>query len=104
MTAQEFIAQFPDQHIPNDGCLRDIACPQCGQRRRFSVRCIASFALTDDGVGRDEDDARYDSESTCVCPYCERESTVKGFTIEGLDNLIIETKERRLCQTNPDDD
>lgn len=87
MTAEEFIAKFPDVTVVNNNCLEDRGCTNCGQRERLAVTMTAVFALLDSGTD-DHEDTEWDVNSPCECKACGRTGTVADFEIEGLDALL----------------
>lgn len=86
MNAEQFFKKYPDARR-NTNCLKDIACPKCGNRSDFGISFNSFGCFTDEGCD-EYGDLDYDSTSYAVCRECEHDGTVKNFTIEGLDELL----------------
>ncbi len=65
--------------MPNENCLKDIACPSCGQADGFRITATATFYVTDDGTDA-PGDVEWDDASRIRCTPCGHESTVGAFT------------------------
>lgn len=89
MTPEEFIEKYPKASM-NGNCLQDIACPHCGNREQFKVEIHTVGSLCDNGTDAEVGGHEYDDSHYIECCECARHSTVAGFTIEGLDDLIEE--------------
>lgn len=89
MTAEEFLAKFPKTEHPMDGCLEDLACPNCGSRDRIVIVGEIEGFMTDEGSDRDGD-FEYDDSANCRCAKCDHTGIVAQFTIEDLDEAISE--------------
>lgn len=100
MNPEEFFARFPASPI-NTNCLKDFACPECGNRSRFAVNARITAYVEDQGTDPCEgSDTEWDNDSYCTCEECGVGGQVADFTIEGLDEhltirkMLAESKER----------
>ena len=89
MTTEDFLEQFPDAE-ENENCLRDVACPKCGNREKFRIEAKIMAIVEDMGTDRDESDCEWDESSHCACgnDACDKDGPLKDFTIDGLDDAI----------------
>lgn len=83
MNAKQFREKFPDARR-NRNCLKDFACPKCGNRSRFNIEVSTMMEFRDDGSD-DHGNTEWDMNSFCQCLECGEDGDVKDFTIEGLD-------------------
>jgi DNA-directed RNA polymerase subunit RPC12/RpoP len=90
MTAEEYIAKFPNHRAQNDNCLQDMACPECGSRAMFRITSTIVAEVCDSGTDRDESDCEWDGKSDCRCGECDHSGTVDEFTIEDLDDTLYQ--------------
>src|SRR5437660_5765113 len=54
LTARRLIQKLPRLR-PNENCLINIACPECGNRDQFRIEMKSMFTLRDDGTDGYED-------------------------------------------------
>lgn len=92
LTAEQFVKKFPDSEIMENCCM-DKACSTCGARDGFRIQATITALVFDDGTDRDESDCEYDEDSRCDCD-CGESGQLHRFTIEGLDDLLAEMKEK----------
>lgn len=93
MDAAAFLAKFPDADY-NENCLRDMACPKCGNRNMLRIGFTGISEVLDEGTG-DDGDRHWEGESFCRCGgKCDHSGTVDDFTFDGLDDLIAQ---REAC-------
>ena len=95
MTADEFIAKFPEQDTVNENCLRELACPKCGSRGDFKICVVSTATVSDDGT-EDFEGSDWDETSWCHCRQCGNRATVLDFTIEDLDEKLDQIIKGRL--------
>ncbi len=86
LTARQLTEKFPNLQ-PNDNCLTNIACPECGNRNQFRIEMKSVFTLRDDGTDGYED-ADWGQNAYCQCGECQHEGKVRDFTFAGLDDLL----------------
>ncbi len=86
LTARRLMQKFPNLQ-PNDNCLTNIACPECGNRDQFRIEMKSVFTLRDDGTDGYED-TDWGRSAYCQCGQCQHEGKVRGFTFPGLDDLL----------------
>ena len=86
LTARRLMQKFPNLQ-PNDNCLTNIACPECGNRDQFRIEMKSVFTLRDDGTDGYED-TDWGRNAYCQCGQCQHEGKVRGFTFPGLDDLL----------------
>lgn len=90
MTAKEFVEKFPNTALKDEeSFLHDMACPNCGGRRKFFISFSGTCVLNDHGSS-DDGDHEWEDSSSCRCADCDHGATVKEFTIEGLDEQLEE--------------
>lgn len=92
LTVNQLLAKFPEMHNEfRNGCLEDMACPECGQRDSFRIRVSTVVEINDDGTD-DHEDTEWDNNSFCACPndHCPAEGKVRDFTFKWLDETILQ--------------
>lgn len=94
MNAKRFFKKFP-QETRNTNCLRDVGCPDCGNRESFSIRAISMFLFGDGGTSEFEGDVNIDDDAFAVCHRCNRKGDLREFTFDGLDKLY-EARDRMI--------
>ena len=85
LTVAQLLKKFPDWSEPNENCLEDIACPNCGNRYRFGIVGTTKFDVQDDGSSGNEGDHEWDENSITSCDDCRHAGVLSDFTFEGLD-------------------
>jgi hypothetical protein len=91
LTARQLAQKFQNLQ-PNDNCLTDIACPECGNRDQFRIEMKSIFALRDAGTDGYED-TDWGQNAYCQCCECQHEGKVRDFTFAGLDELLQSVNE-----------
>jgi len=86
MTPATFYKKYSGTEI-NSNCLRDIACPDCGNRHHFFVVASSVFEMHDDGAS-EFGDLEYGPLSPASCPQCGHSGSLSMFTVRGLDNYV----------------
>jgi len=86
LTARRLIQKLPRLR-PNENCLINIACPECGNRDQFRIEMKSMFTLRDDGTHGYED-MEWGQNAFCQCGQCQHEGKVRDFTFPGLDELL----------------
>ena len=86
LNAQQLAQKFQNL-LPNDNCLTNIACPECGNRDQFRIEMKSVFTLRDDGTYGYED-TDWGQNDYCQCGECQHEGKVRDFTFAGLDELL----------------
>jgi len=86
LNAWQLARKFPELQ-QNKNCLRNIACPECGNRAQFHIQMKSVFSLRDDGTDGYED-TDFGPNAFCQCVECEHEGKVREFTFAGLDDLV----------------
>ena len=86
LTARRLMQKFPNLQ-PNDNCLTNIACPECGNRDQFRIEMKSVFTLRDDGTDGYED-TDWGRNAYCQCGQCQHEGKVCDFIFAGLDDLL----------------
>lgn len=87
MTPQEFRDKFPDCEERNTNCLKDIACPECGNRSYFRIVGTSLFRVVDEGT-EDNSDIEWDENSPACCGACGHDAKLGDFTVTGLDKFL----------------
>ncbi len=86
MSPSTFVRKYPDA-TRNENCLRDIACPYCGNRESFEIEAKSAFVMFDSGA--DEfGDVEHDSSARTACRACGKVGYLRQFTIKRLDELL----------------
>ena len=85
LTARRLMQKFPNLQ-PNDNCLTNIACPECGNRDQFRIEMKSVFTLRDTGTDGYED-TDWGRNAYCQCGQCQHEGKVRDFTFPALDDL-----------------
>ncbi len=93
LTARQLTEKFPDLR-PNDNCLTNIACPECGNRDPFRIEMKSVFTLRDDGTDGYED-TDWGRNAYCQCGECKHEGKVRDFAFPGLDDLLRSANESK---------
>lgn len=93
LTVEQLIDKYPDMEV-NENCLRDMICPNCGQRDKLKITSTIVAEVYDSGTDRDESDCEWEDNSQCVCPECGKEGTVNDFTFHGLDVALSDLGNR----------
>lgn len=86
MTALNFVKKFKQAAL-NRNCLRDVACPSCGSRDKFSILARSVFEMNDDGTSEFAD-VEYGTSSPTRCSACGRQGRLSSFIVFGLDSLL----------------
>jgi predicted RNA-binding Zn-ribbon protein involved in translation (DUF1610 family) len=58
-----------EKKMPNDNCLADMKCPDCGSDGPFTIFATCWASVTDGGVEQ-ADTYDWDSASQIICPRC----------------------------------
>ena len=67
---------------PNDNCLLNMRCPNCGSLGPFWITVNASALMFDDGA-EEYTEPEWDKDSYCYCPKCQGDTLqVRDFEIE----------------------
>ena len=64
--------------MPNENCLAEMKCPNCGSEGPFYIRAESTFLVSDDGTDEYEDVEWFDG-SRCRCKACEFSASVMRF-------------------------
>ncbi len=88
LTARQLLDKFQIKSA-NQNCLRDMACPSCGERDTFQIEMKAVIRIHDEGT-EDHEDTEWDGKSYCACgrSECPQAGLVRDFTFPGLDDLL----------------
>jgi hypothetical protein len=86
MRPSTFTKKYPSS-VPNSNCLRNIACPHCGNRESFEIEARANFIVYDDGTS-EFGDVEYDPQSRAACRSCGKTGRLERFTIPKLDETL----------------
>jgi len=66
---------------PNENCLADMMCPECGSLGSFWITVPVQVEVSDDGTSVDEIPQHYewDADADCVCRECSHSASVADF-------------------------
>lgn len=90
MNPEQYIQKyktFAEEWGPNNNCLEDTACPECGYRHRFIIQATSAFIMEDSGTSEFRD-VEYDDKNYIACDSCGHDGTVAEFRIPGLDEAL----------------
>lgn len=85
--------------MANENHLEGIKCPDCGQEDRFIIAASVKVEVTDDGADIASPfygtGFEWDDDSYTRCPECDREGTLKDFSLNRVQAVPEGTQERR---------
>jgi hypothetical protein len=91
MNSKDYLKRFP-QNDENEHLLKDVGCPVCGQRKKFSLETQGdngkvTSTITDKEINPSVSD--YEN-GTLECSRCRHKGNFQEFSVPGLDRLITQ--------------
>lgn len=69
----------PRDDNPNENCLVDMQCPNCGAFAPFTIEVVTTVKVYDSGTDAPEGDMAWDDSASCSCISCGHAATVAEF-------------------------